>query len=351
MRAARYYGPRELRIEEVPEPGSPGATDLLVRVSMAAICGTDSSEWAHGPILAQPPVTLGHEFTGTVVAVGAEVTSFRRGDRVVSGSGISCGQCAWCKEGRTNLCASYKTLGLHVDGGLADLVMVPATVCVTVPEATSDVAAAMAQPFAVALHGLRRAKVSAGRSVVVLGVGGIGGFLVAGAKARGAKQVIAVDIDDEKLELAEKLGATMTVNPLRQDPLAQVLEVTDGAGIQSVVEATGVGGNPSLAIAMAQKGGSVLMLGLQSRPVEIDLLAVSVRELDVLGTLAHVCEEDIPEALQVLSSSDLSALMLDSVIGLEELLEQGIKPLAERRAKGKIVVDVAGRAAKRESRG
>ncbi len=351
MRAARYYGPRELRIEEVPEPGSPGATDLLVRVSMAAICGTDSSEWAHGPILAQPPVTLGHEFTGTVVVVGDEVTSFRPGDRVVSGSGISCGQCAWCKEGRTNLCASYKTLGLHVDGGLADLVVVPASVCVTVPEAISDVAAAMAQPFAVALHGLRRAKVSAGRSVVVLGVGGIGGFLVAGAKARGARQVIAVDIDDEKLELAEKLGATMTVNPLRQDPLAQVLEVTDGAGIQSVVEATGVGGNPSLAIAMAQKGGSVLMLGLQSRPVEIDLLAVSVRELDVLGTLAHVCEEDIPEALQVLSSSDLSALMLDSVIGLEELLEQGIKPLAERRAKGKIVVDVAGRAAKRESRG
>ena len=123
----------------------------------AAICGTDASEWDHGPILCRPGVVLGHEFVGTRRRASAtSVTGLRVGDRVVSGAGISCGHCLWCLRGRTNLCAEYRTLGLQVDGGLAEYVTSPASICRLVPDACDDDAAAMTQPLAVALHALSR---------------------------------------------------------------------------------------------------------------------------------------------------------------------------------------------------
>jgi (R,R)-butanediol dehydrogenase / meso-butanediol dehydrogenase / diacetyl reductase len=147
VKAAVFRAPGDVRIESVPEPGLPGPGELLIRVSKAALCGTDSAEWAHGPLLARPPVVLGHEFTGEVVAAGSDVSGFTAGTRVVSGAGISCGRCAWCAAGRTNLCASYQTLGLHLDGGLAEFVTSPAVICRTVPDALDDTGAAMAQPL------------------------------------------------------------------------------------------------------------------------------------------------------------------------------------------------------------
>ena len=111
MRAAVYRGPRDIRIESVPEPADPIGGDVVIEVARAAICGTDSSEWAHGPLLAQPPVVLGHEFVGRVVAAGPEAGTLHVGDRVVCGAGISCGACDWCRAGRTNLCAHYRTIG------------------------------------------------------------------------------------------------------------------------------------------------------------------------------------------------------------------------------------------------
>ena len=126
---------------------------------------------------------LGHEFVGRVVARGL-TSSVPVGDRVVTGAGVSCGTCEWCLAGRTNLCAKYRTLGLHVDGGLAEYVCSPAAICRAVPDSVSDDAAAMAQPFAVALHAVRRTRLVAGETCAVIGAGGIGAFIVAGAAAR-----------------------------------------------------------------------------------------------------------------------------------------------------------------------
>jgi len=126
VRAAVFNGPRDVRIEEVPEPTSPQPGEVVLEVVRAAICGTDAAEWDHGPILCRPGVVLGHEFVGRVVSVGDGVSELNVGDRVVSGAGISCGHCRWCRDGRTNLCAEYRTLGLQVDGGLAELVVSPA---------------------------------------------------------------------------------------------------------------------------------------------------------------------------------------------------------------------------------
>jgi threonine dehydrogenase-like Zn-dependent dehydrogenase len=172
VRAAVFYGPRDVRIENVPDPSAPAAGDVVLEVLRAAICGTDASEWDHGPILCRPPVVLGHEFVGRVAEVGADVQDVRVGDRVVSGAGISCGHCYWCVRHRTNLCAEYRTLGLQVDGGLAEYVTSPASICRLVPDACNDDAAAMTQPLAVALHALSRVAQGPDETVAVIGAGG-----------------------------------------------------------------------------------------------------------------------------------------------------------------------------------
>ena len=183
-------------------------------MTRAAICGTDASEWDHGPVLCRPGVVLGHEFVGRVVATRrSDVAALRVGDRVVSGAGISCGHCAWCLGGRTNLCAEYRTLGLQVDGGLAEYVTSPAAICHPVPDACDDDAAAMTQPLAVALHALSRVAQGPGDAVAVIGAGGIGSFIVAGAARRAVDgRVVAIDIDDERLATARALGAGETAN-------------------------------------------------------------------------------------------------------------------------------------------
>jgi len=352
MKAAVYRGPGDIRVESVPDPGAPGPGDVVVEVTRAAICGTDASEWAHGPILCRPPVVLGHEFTGRVVARGSEV-DLEVGTRVVSGAGISCATCEWCLAGRTNLCASYRTLGLQVDGGLAEYVASPASICRAVPDALPDDAASMAQPFAVALHAVRRSRLAAGETCVVIGAGGIGAFIVAGAAARSPGTLIAVDIDPGRLATARALGAAETIDARNgaaaaarddagRDPAAHlaglVLAATGGHGAHVVVEASGAPHAPAAALAAARRGGRVLLVGLQSAPRELDLVAATVREVELITTVAHVCSVDLPEAVDLLALGSVADAVLDRVIALEELVDEGIRPLVERRARGKIVV-------------
>jgi (R,R)-butanediol dehydrogenase / meso-butanediol dehydrogenase / diacetyl reductase len=347
VKAAVFHAPGDVRIEEVADPVSPGPGELLIKVSKAALCGTDSAEWAHGPLLARPPVVLGHEFTGEVAAAGPGVSGFPAGTRVVSGAGISCGHCAWCTAGRTNLCASYQTLGLHRDGGLAEFATSPAAICRTVPDALDDTGAAMAQPLAVALHAARRGTVGQGRSCVVIGVGGIGSFVIAAAAAMGANPLVAVDIDDGRLATATALGATAAVHSDRDDTGLQntvesVKAAVGGDGADVVIEASGAPASPAAALSMVRRGGDVVIVGLQAAPVPADLFSLSVREIDVHGTLAHVCGEDLGEAVAVLAGTGLAKTVLGDVIALADLVEAGLRPLAERKARGKVVVDVRG---------
>jgi len=338
MKAAVYRGPRDIRIEQVPEPPDPGGDDVVIEVARAAICGTDSSEWAHGPLLAQPPVVLGHEFVGQVVAAGPEAGAVGVGDRVVCGAGISCGECDWCRAGRTNLCAHYRTIGLHIDGGLAQYVSSPARICLAVPGALSDDAAAIAQPLAVALHAVRRSGLRRGQSCAVIGVGGIGAFIVAAAAAAGASPLIALDIDEDRLATARTLGASAVIDARGQALDALILGGTGGEGADVVIEASGTAEAPGAATRAARRGGRVLIVGLQAAPREVDLLSLTVREVEITTTLAHVCDVDLPEALELLARTELAAAVTDRVIGLDDLVAHGIEPLAGGTARGKIVV-------------
>jgi threonine dehydrogenase-like Zn-dependent dehydrogenase len=342
MKAAVFHGAHDVRIESVPDPSAPAPDEVVLEVVRAAICGTDASEWDHGPVLCRPGVVLGHEFVGRVVDLGSDVTALRTGDRVVSGAGISCGRCRWCLDGRTNLCAEYRTLGLQVDGGLAEYVISPAAICRAVPDACDDDAAAMTQPLAVALHALSRVAQGPDDSVAVIGTGGIGSFIVAGASSRAAGgRVVAIDIDDERLATATALGAVETANVGDGDLAELLLELSDGVGFDIVIEASGAPHAPAAAIAGARRGGRVLLVGLHGAPREIQLTPMILREVDVFTTVAHVCDSDIPAALELLASSDVAAVTAGPRIPLEALVEDGLRPLAERRAAGKILVTTA----------
>lgn len=351
MRAAVYHGPGDVRVELVPEPGEPARGELLIEPSRAAICGTDSSEYAHGPHmipLHEPhhasghvgPLVLGHEFMGRVVAVGADVSGFRPGCRVVSGAGVSCGRCSWCRAGRTNLCASYYTLGLSAPGGLADLVLSPASICRAVPDSVSDDAAAMSQPLAVAIHALKRGRASGGQTLAVIGVGGIGAFVVGAASTCGLERVLAVDVDKRRLAVGGALGADDLIDARSDDVVATIREATDGEGADVVIEASGVASSPSIAVHAAKRGGRVVIVGLQAKPPPVDLFDAALREVELITTVAHVCDVDLPASLEVMAKTDLAAQVLDRVIPLEAVVEQGLVPLAEARAAGKIVVAI-----------
>ena len=342
MRAAVFHGPRDVRIEDVADPAAPAADEVVLEVIRAAICGTDASEWDHGPILCRPGVVLGHEFVARVVDAGAEVTDLRVGDRVVSGAGISCGHCYWCVRRRTNLCAEYRTLGLQVDGGLAEYVTSPASICRLVPDGCDDDAAAMTQPLAVALHALSRVAQAPDETVAVIGAGGIGSFIIAGASRRAAAgRVVAVDIDPDRLATASALGASETVDATGRDLADLLLELTGGVGFDVVIEASGAPHAPAAAIAGARRGGRVLLVGLHHEPRALDLTPMILREVDIVTTVAHVCDSDIPAALELLADSDVAAVTAGPRIPIDALVEDGLRPLAERRAAGKILVTPA----------
>jgi (R,R)-butanediol dehydrogenase / meso-butanediol dehydrogenase / diacetyl reductase len=352
MRAAVFHGAGDVRIEAVAMPGDPRPGEVLIAPSMAAICGTDASEFAHGPHMIPlhtrhpgsghlGPLVLGHEFVGRVEAVGDGVESIAVDDRVVSGAGVSCGECAWCRAGRTNLCASYYTLGLSAPGGLAEQVMSPASICVPVPDAVADEGAAMAQPLAVAIHALDRGGVGPGQTVAVLGIGGIGGFLIGAASTRGPRRLIAVDVDP-KLALAEALGADDAIDARGTDVAAAIREATAGEGADVVIEASGVPANPSIAIHATRRGGRVVIVGLQADPPPVDIFDAALREVDLIATVAHICDSNLPESLAVLARTKLAAEVLGEVVPLTRLVEDAIAPLAAGTAPGKMVVEVAG---------
>ncbi len=350
MKAAVYHGNRDMRIESVADPTKPAAHEVVLEVLRGAICGTDVTEYLHGPHFAsldkphpasgqQGPVISGHEFVGRVIEVGSEVENVKVGDRVVPGAGNWCGECKWCKAGRLNLCTKYFVYGLSADGGLAEMAKVPAFMCCQVPTDCTDDAASMAQPFAVALHAVERSTAQTEQMIALMGAGGIGSFVLAAAKAQGLGPIIVIDIDEGKLDKASRMGADYIVNARSEDAVKAVHRLTDGLGVEVFIEASGASVGPTMGQAATQKGGNVLIVGMQAEPQAIDFHDLVYREITMTSTVAHVCDVDLPKSLDILTTTDLASVALDRVIPLDDLVDEGIMALAEGRAKGKVVVN------------
>jgi (R,R)-butanediol dehydrogenase/meso-butanediol dehydrogenase/diacetyl reductase len=351
MRASVYHGARDVRVEDVPAPvRRPG--EAMLRVLRSGVCGTDATEWSRGPktfpINKVHPVTahtgpmiLGHEFVGEVVEADDD-HHFAVGDVVASGAGVSCGVCDRCRQGRTNLCDVYYTLGLNTAGGMAEYVSVPEAVLTAVPEGMSLDRAGLAQPMAVGLHAARRAGVANGDQVVLIGAGAIGSFVLAGLRSLTDAHVTVVDFPGSRLERAARLGAAETVEA-GPDVVARLRESLGERGIRGpevVIEASGAPGQLNTAVELVRSGGTILQVGLPSAPQEVDVHALVMREISVVTTLAHVCGVDLGSALAILEHTELAGEVLESVHPLEDLPEQ-LELLATGRLEGKVLFDPA----------
>jgi (R,R)-butanediol dehydrogenase/meso-butanediol dehydrogenase/diacetyl reductase len=314
------------------------------------MCGTDASEYAAGPMMTPlktrhpasgvlGPVVLGHEFIGVVEDVGDGVDRLVLGDRVAAGAGVWCGRCAWCLRGQTNLCASYWTYGLSADGGLTQQITVPEAMLHRVAAGVSDDNAALAQPLAVGLHAVDRSRVRAGDVVVVHGAGAIGSFVIAGLRAAGAGSIIAVDIDEGRLKTAATLGADVTVNALDADPVDLVGDLTGGALADVTVEASGVPDGLARVQRLTRRGGTVLLVGLAKGQVSFNAVDLILREIDVATTVAHVCDTNLPAALELLAERDLAPLLVERVVPLDRVVEDALIPMVNGSARGKFLVD------------
>lgn len=310
MLAAVLHGQRDVRIEQVSAP-SPGPGELLLRVQTVGLCGTDLSEWAHGPRIFPidfahsatghcGPLILGHEFAGTVVAVGEGVDDSWIGALVASCGITACERCLSCQAGRPNICREYAVVGLHRNGALAEYVVTPVAGSVAVDQlGLSAVEAALVQPTAIALHAMRRSNVVAGQCALVHGVGGVGAFLVHVLAASGI-EVIATDLREDRLALARQLGARDTIR-MGQPESDATLAAATAVCIPVVFEASGSAAVLTQTLDSARPGTTVVVVGIQKQPLPIDLAALTIREIAVIGSNSMIPEPDFQDAAELVA--------------------------------------------------
>lgn len=347
MKAAVYHASGDVRIEERDIP-TPVAGEVLLKILRSGMCGTDASEYKSGPkIFATQtkhpisghhgPMILGHEFIGEIVGDVESSSGFKTGDVVASGAGISCGQCKRCKEMRTNLCEKYVTLGLNRDGGMAEYVAVPTSTLVKVPAGLSLDAAGIAQPLAVGLHAARRAGVRDGDKVLLIGSGAIGTFVLAGLKKLFKAEVTVLDFGGSRLERAARLGADHTVE-VGDNAEADIKKIFGDAGIDVIIEASGAPGQLQFAIGLVKRGGNILQVGLPSGKQEIDVHKIVMSEINIQTTLAHVCDQDLAPALEILAGTTLAEELIEGVYPLSEISNQ-LELLGTGKIQGKVLFD------------
>jgi L-iditol 2-dehydrogenase len=260
LKAARLFNPGDLRIENIPIPTIQDH-EVLVKVHAVGVCGSDiprvMRKGAH-----HMPLTIGHEFSGEIAEVGGSISGWSVGEKVTAAPLIPCRECYWCRRGKYHLCDSYSYLGSRCDGALAEYVVVQPFTLVRVPASLQWEEAAMTDPASTALHAIERKYLNTEDRVAVFGIGPIGFMALQWARNMGIGQIIAIDIFDEKLELARDLGATVTVNASNTDPVQKVFEITDGLGATLVIEGAGLQKTQIQTIQSTTKQGTAVFLGI-----------------------------------------------------------------------------------------
>lgn len=259
MKAAVLYGLGDFRTEMVDIPQITG-DEVLIKVVYCGICGSDVPRSMISGAR-KYPLILGHEFCGEVAKTGAKVDSIRVGDRVVVAPLVPCGTCKYCLAGEYGLCDSYNIIGTGSNGAFAEYVKVPKNHVLRINDQLDFETAAGVEPATIGYHGLRKAEIQPGETVVIMGCGPIGQLTLQWAKIFGASNIIAVDIFAEKLELAKQLGANVTVNANKCDVVAKIRDLTSG-GADVVVETAGSRITQEQSILVARKKGRIIYMGI-----------------------------------------------------------------------------------------
>lgn len=316
MQAAMYYDIGDVRYEEtdVPEIGS---GELLIKVGTALTCGTDVKTYKRGHplLLKHTPALFGHEYAGTIEAVGDGVKNFKVGMRVVATNSAPCGTCYFCKRDMPNLCAKLKDS--FVNGAFAQFIQVPEAVVQwnthPIPDSLSFRDAALTEPLACVVHGIEESNIRLGDTVVVIGAGPIGQMMTMLAKKNGASAVIVSDLAPLRREIAEKAGADITIDPTKEDPVERVKEETSGRGADVVIEAVGLPQLWEQAVTMTRDAGTTVLFGgaAAGTKFEVDTVRFHYGQLTLKGVF-HLKPRHVEQALQLIIAGDVNPDLLIS---------------------------------------
>ncbi|HET6297727.1 MAG TPA: alcohol dehydrogenase catalytic domain-containing protein [Kribbella sp.] len=297
MSAVRWYGPRDLRVEAVATP-RPSAGEVLVRVERVGLCGSDLEEYREGPVSIPPdaiPLTLGHEVVGTVVACPGEEVAV--GTRVIPDVVVGCRHCWWCDRNQEGLCPDLPVRGQQQDGGLAEYMLADARTTVVVPPAVELDVAAFAEPCAVAVRALRKAGDLTGAVVCIYGAGTVGLSVAQAALSSSAAAVVAVDPVASRRRLASDFGA-IACSP--DEAVTVIRDLTDGRGADVVLECAGVPQAPA-AVELSRRGATIVLVGFRADRLVLPWLDVVLGERHLIGSAAHLWDEDVTAAVAMLA--------------------------------------------------
>jgi L-iditol 2-dehydrogenase len=294
VKALVLTAPSQLEFTDFPKP-IPADDEVLLRIHACGICGSDIHGWDGSTGRRRPPLIMGHEAAGEIVAVGPRVERWRLGDRVTFDSTISCGACPYCARGEVNLCDHRRVVGVapveyRQHGAFAEFLAVPARILYALPNGLTYQQAAMVEPVSIAIHAVQRVRLAPNATAVVVGAGMIGLFVIQALRWAGASRIIAVDLADNRLALARELGATDTLRSDLMEVPAEVARLTGGNGADVALEVVGVSATLNLAIASVRRGGSVVLVGNLAAKTDFPLQAVVTRELTLHGTCGSAGE-------------------------------------------------------------
>lgn len=349
MKAAVWYGKKDVRVMDVPEPPAPAAGQVKVKVHWCGICGSDLHEYLAGPIFipatephpltgSTAPLILGHEFAGEIVEVGPGVTNVKVGDRVAPDACQACWECYYCKRNLYNLCEKLAFTGLMTNGAFAEYVNIPAYTLYKLPETVSYEAGALIEPMAVGIHAVRQAPVIQGDTVVILGAGTIGLVTLQAVRAAGASKIFVIEMAKARKEFAAKLGATAVFDPKEVDVVAKVREATGGLGADVSIECIGHEATGPLAVEVIRKGGKAVLVGIFERESSINFFNVVATEKQIIGSLAYSGE--FATAIDLLGDGRLNAEpLITGKIKIDDIVEKGFEELVNRKEENiKILV-------------
>lgn len=279
-----------LTITSKPIPSDLMPHEVLIKVNYTSVCGTDYhiykyDDWAKKRL--KLPFTAGHEFSGEIVKLGDDVTSVQLGDIVSAETHIICGECEFCKRGEGHICENTKIIGVDTDGCFAEYVKIPAENCFVNSKDANPLYLSVQEPLGNAVHTMLEFDIK-DKDVVVVGCGPIGLMGVNVAKAAGAKKIIAIEVNEYRLNLAKELGADVIINPLKEDTILRVREETNGRGPDVVGEFSGNKYAIEDAFKYCKPGGKISLLGLPTKDIEIDLANLIVfKGITVYGVVGR----------------------------------------------------------------
>jgi L-iditol 2-dehydrogenase len=321
LKALIYTKPYSFEYSDFPEPVV-GDDDVLIRVRACGICGSDVHGYTGETGRRIPPLIMGHEAAGIVEEFGKNVSGFEKGDRVCFDSTVYCNKCEACRAGLINRCDTRQVLGVSVPafkrhGAFAEYVAVPWWIVSKIPDELSFINAALLEPASIGTHAANRAPISNNDTVVVIGAGTIGLFILQGARLRGAAKVIAVDINEFRLDLAKQIGADRLINPLKSDLSEAIGQETDGKGANVTLEAVGYARTFADAVSVTRMGGHIVAVGNLEKKAEFDLQQLVAKEHTFIGSYASSGE-----------FRDCIELFASGKINVEPLISD-VLPLAE----------------------